>query len=110
MSSTPSDRIPVAFRAQPWEEIAVGARAKTIDRGAARYRLLELTPPFTETGWCVRGHRGLVLEGAVEISVHDGSAVLDAGDGIYLEAGEPFAHRARAISPRALLFLVEDPV
>jgi hypothetical protein len=104
-----SDRVPIAFNAQPWEDIASGARGKVINRDTACYRLLELTPQFAEEGWCIRGHRGLVLEGSVEISLCDGAAALHAGDGIYLEPGESFAHRARALSPRALLFLVEDP-
>jgi hypothetical protein len=97
-----------AFHGVPWAPAGEGARTKVVQRGDVRIRLLELTPRFVEHGFCTRGHIGYVLEGEVELSFADGSLALRAGDAVFLRAGDEHGHRARAVTPRVLLFLVED--
>jgi hypothetical protein len=97
-----------AFEALPWVDVAPGARSKTAEHGPVRLRLLELTSAFAEDGWCVRGHAGLVLEGAIEITLRSRTFEAWKGEGIFLPPGEAGAHRARALTERAVLFLVEE--
>ncbi len=97
-----------AFEALPWVDVAPGARAKIALHGAVRLRLLELTPRFVEEQWCVRGHAGVVLEGAIEIALRSRTFEAHARDGLFLPAGDGGAHRARALTDRVLLFLVEE--
>ena len=103
-----SDSRRISFRGVRWTRLGPGARAKVVHRGSTQLRLLELTPTFVEEGWCVRGHRGLVLEGSLELQLRTHATILRTGDGLVLESRRRDAHRARALTPRVLLFLVED--
>jgi hypothetical protein len=97
-----------AFYGVPWAPVREGARTRIVQRGNVRIRLLELTPLFVEDGFCTRGHIGYVLEGELELTFADGPLALRAGDAMFLRPGEDHAHRARAVTPRVLLFLVEE--
>ena len=96
----------VPFGTLPWEPVVEGARQKTTVRGNKRIRLLELTDSFVEHDWCVKQHAGSVLEGDLEIMFETHVERLGPGDGLLIESDEK--HKARALTTRALLLLVEE--
>jgi hypothetical protein len=98
----------LAFSALEWTTTASGARQKVFDRGGKRLRLLEFSREFVEAEWCRKGHVGVVLQGALELDFNRRIERFDAGDGLFVSAGEASKHKARAISERVTLFLVED--
>lgn len=92
----------------PWNTVTDGARQKVVVSGQTRVRLLELTDAFVEQEWCTRAHVGYVVEGDLELTFQTGSMNLGIGDAFVLREGESDRHRAKALGPRVVLFLVED--
>jgi hypothetical protein len=66
------------------------------------------TLEFVEPPWCERGHMGLVLEGELEIDFKGAIVGYPEGAGIAIPVGPGHGHKARSVTPRVLLFLVED--
>lgn len=98
----------VVFDSLAWQEAMPGARFKVFGDGQKQLRLLELTSEFVEPDWCEKGHTGFVLRGELEIDF-DGKIVrYGEGTGIFIPQGTPTRHKARSITPTALLFLAED--
>ncbi len=98
----------VDFESMPWQDAAPGARFKAIRQGRRMLRILELTPEFVELDWCRKGHSGIVLEGELKIEFQGALARYPSGSGISIAAGPGAAHKARAVTARVRLFLVED--
>jgi quercetin dioxygenase-like cupin family protein len=98
----------VPFSALPWQSMAVGAQHKVAERGGKRVRLVELTDSFIEPDWCSKAHVGYVLEGAVEVGFEARVERFAQGDGFLIQAGSDDKHKAKALTPRALLLIVED--
>ena len=98
----------VIFDALAWQAALPGARFKAHRRGQKQLRLLELTADFVEPHWCEKSHFGLVLSGELEIDFRGRIERYPTGSGILIAGGQESAHKARAITPSALLFLVED--
>lgn len=98
----------VNFNSLPWESPAPGAKFKVFKQGNRRLRLLELTGEFVEKEWCEKGHTGIVLEGQLEVAFADKTVRFEKGEGIFIPAGEPSKHKARAVTRFVTLFLVED--
>ncbi len=99
----------VAFAEADWEPAFDGtARIKRVLRGGKSFRLLEMTPASRHPEWCEAGHAGLVVEGEIEIEFKSGPVRFAAGDALMIPGGAADRHRPRALSDRALLFLVED--
>jgi hypothetical protein len=97
----------VAFETIQWQIMAPGARHKMVERDGKRMRLLELTDSFIENDWCLKGHVGYLIEGELEFTFESWTARLKPGDGFLIRA-KVDKHRARTISPLALLLAVED--
>jgi hypothetical protein len=91
-----------------WEHPLPGCRFKSIVKGNRQVRLLEFTNDFIEPDWCRKGHAGIVLEGDLEIDFQGRIEQFPQGSALLIPAGDVGAHKARALSERALLFLVED--
>jgi len=102
------DSTRIDFAAVPWEEPAPGMRHRCVIRGSQRLRLLEIAPEFVEADWCRKAHVGYVLEGELELAFPGGTARLAAGDGLFVLGGEAERHKARALTPRVRLVLVEE--
>ena len=98
----------VDFAELEWVSAAPGARFKAIDRDGSRMRLLEFTPEFVEHDWCRKGHVGIVLEGRLEIDFSGRVERFEPGHALFIPGGEAGQHKARALSERVLLFVVED--
>ena len=98
----------VAFGSMPWDRPAAGVRQKIYERDGRRLRLAEFTQEFIEPDWCVNGHLGYVLEGRIEIDFNGNVVLLEAGDGLFIPAGEEHKHKARILTGRARVILVEE--
>lgn len=96
----------IAFDALPWEELSPGLRQKR----APGARWIEHRPEHVETEWCEKAHRGVLLEGALELEWRDGSRTrLGPGDALRIPAGPSHAHRGH-VDPdgHTLIYLVDD--
>ena len=98
----------VAFGSMPWDQAAPGVRHKVYEQDGRRLRLAEFTEEFVEAEWCVNGHIGYVLEGRIEIDFNGNLVLLEAGDGLFIPAGEEHKHKARILTDRARVILVEE--
>jgi hypothetical protein len=98
----------LVFSGLEWDAIAPGARHKMFERDGKRVRLLEFSHDFVEVEWCRKGHVGVVLKGILELDFDDRSERFNPGDGLFISAGEAGKHKARSISERVTLFLVDD--
>ena len=94
-------------RRPPWQPMAAGARHKVIERGGRRLRLVEIADTFVETDWCTRAHAGRVVEGTLELTFDGRVEHVAAGEGFVIPGGFG-GHKARALPPRTVLFIVED--
>ena len=98
----------VDFDDREWISIAPGARHKTVACCGKLLRIVEFTPDFHETDWCLKGHIGYVLEGALEIDFDGRPIQYQTGNGIFIVAGNESRHKARGLTDVVRLFLVDD--
>jgi quercetin dioxygenase-like cupin family protein len=98
----------IIFDALDWQAPLPGFRSKAVITGQKQMRLVEFTSAFVEPQWCHRGHWGLVLQGALEIDFNGQIVRYPQGAGIAIPTGPAHGHKARAVTPRVLLFLIED--
>lgn len=101
----------VDFCARDWEGEAPGIRAITVQAAGSRWAVVEYGPDAARAEWCTDGHRGYVLEGAIEYEFDDGAPKLQLrqGQGFVLAAGT--GHRGRNPTGAATrLFLIDDPL
>ncbi|HEX8733981.1 MAG TPA: cupin domain-containing protein [Pyrinomonadaceae bacterium] len=96
----------IDFAALEWETSASGLRSKTLERDGKRVRLLEHSRAVREEDWCEKPHVGYVVEGELEINFSGKTEAFRAGEGIFIAAGEK--HKARSLTEKTLLFLVEE--
>ena len=101
----------VAFADHDWEPALGGsARLKRAARGGKVFRLLELTPASNHPDWCETGHLGMIVEGELEIEFEAKTVRFSAGDALMIPDGAASRHRPRALTERAVMFLIEDDV
>ena len=98
----------VAFASQEWERPAPGVRTKVHRGPGVQLRLVEFSAGFVEADWCVRGHVGYVLNGRMEVDFDGTLEVFEAGDGLFIPAGEAHKHKARILTDTVVLILVES--
>lgn len=98
----------VDFDKMEWIPGLNGLRFKLHRAGGKQVRLLELTKEFVEPGWCEKGHAGTVLAGDMEIDFRGRIIKYQQGDVLFIPPGAESSHKARALSDRVLLLLVED--
>ena len=98
----------IDFKDVPWDAPAVGVRCRVHEQSGRKLRLAEFTREFEERQWCTKGHIGYVLEGQIEIDFDDGVIALAEGDGLFIPPGEPHKHKARVLTDRVRVILVED--
>jgi quercetin dioxygenase-like cupin family protein len=101
------NRYRIDFRSRPWQESASGLRTKSHAEGDAQIRLVEFAKGFVESDWCQRGHIGYVLDGRLEVSFSGKPVVFEAGDGVFIPAGDEHKHKARVLTNTVTLILVE---
>jgi quercetin dioxygenase-like cupin family protein len=98
----------ILFDEIEWQSPQPGARFKVYRDRARQVRLLELTPEFVETEWCKKEHAGFVVEGELEIDFSGHVVHFPQGSALLIPSGATHAHKARAVTSKALLFLVEE--
>lgn len=101
------ERYKVDFGSMPWEQPAAGVRFKACEQDGRRLRLVEFTRDFVEPDWCTKGHVGYVLDGELAVDFHGQVVTFRAGDGLFIPPGEEHGHKAKVLSDRARVFLVE---
>ncbi|HEY1366757.1 MAG TPA: cupin domain-containing protein [Gaiellaceae bacterium] len=100
----------VDFGAVEWEDEGPGIRAQATRAAGSRWALVEYGPGASREEWCTDGHRGYVVEGAIEYEFDDGSGPLGfrQGQGFVLSAGTGHRGRNPTDAPTRL-FLIDDP-
>jgi quercetin dioxygenase-like cupin family protein len=98
----------ILFDEMEWQSPQAGARFKVFRAGSRQVRLLEFSREFVESQWCEKGHVGLVVAGELEIDFSGQVVRFPQGSALFIPAGAPHAHKARAVTPLVRLFLVED--
>lgn len=83
-------------------------RCKAVQEGAKHLRLVEFSHKFVEAHWCEKGHVGYVLAGELEVDFAGQLTRFPEGSALVIPAGPDHAHKARAVTPTVLLFLVEE--
>ena len=98
----------INFDGIEWESGGKGARHKVFRQGDKQIRLVELTKDFVEPEWCVKDHSGYVIEGKLEIDFKGEKIQFATGDGISIPADRRNAHKARSLTAKVKLILVEE--
>jgi len=98
----------VDFKSMPWQTPAAGVRFKSYEQDDRRLRFAEFGREFIEPDWCTKGHIGYVLEGRVEIDFDGETVVFEAGDGLFIPAGQEHKHKGKVLTDAVKLLLVED--
>jgi quercetin dioxygenase-like cupin family protein len=99
----------VPFPTVDWHDDVPGIRGRAEVLDGARWGVVEYEPGAWREEWCEDGHRGYVLEGAIEYDFEDGSGplALSRGQGFVLAAGT--GHRGRNPTGTVTrLFLIDD--
>lgn len=94
-----------------WQDDVPGIRDRPIAVTGSRWAIVEYAPGASRSEWCEDGHRGFVVDGAIEYEFDDGRERLTArtGDAFLLPTG--IAHRGRNVAEGATtMFLIDDPV
>ena len=94
--------------AVPWKENQPGVRHKSVVVGGRKLRLVEFSGDYVEPEWCLAGHMGYVLEGEMEIVFDELTTRITVGDAVHIPGGEGSRHKARALTPRVRIVMVED--
>jgi hypothetical protein len=103
----------VPFGEMEWTDDAPGIRARETDVEGTRWAVVEYGEGVSREEWCEEGHRGYVIEGAIDYEFDNGREPLRAAE------GEAFllppaslgdgAHRGRNVaSGPTRLFLIDD--
>lgn len=98
----------ILFDEIEWQSPQPGARCKVFREGTRQVRLLELTSEFVEAEWCEKEHAGFVVEGELEIDFSGRVVRFPQGSALLIPSGATHAHKARAVTSRVLIFLVEE--
>ena len=99
----------IDLAALPWQDDAPGIRAKESHADGSRWAIVEYGEGAAREEWCTDGHRGFVLDGAIEYEFDDGQEPLSlrAGQAFVLAAGR--GHRGRNTAGGATrLFLIDS--
>ena len=98
----------IMFDSLEWQSPIHGARFKAFRNGNKQLRLVEFTSEFVEPDWCEKGHIGFVIQGELEIDFHGSIVRYPEGSGIFIPSGAASGHKGRSVTPKVLLFLVEN--
>ena len=97
----------VEFCDIPWHSPVENIYDKSHQVNDKRLRLVEYARNMAPH-WCSKGHVGYMLAGRMEIETDNETVVYNAGDGVYLPAGEQHRHKARILTDVVRVFFVEE--
>ena len=101
-----SDQRKIEFKDLHWQSHAPGTRFKAYQQAGKQVRLVEFGKDYIAFDWCVKGHIGWVIDGEIEIDFNGEIVRFHAGNGLFIQPGNP--HKVKARSDVATLFLVEE--
>jgi quercetin dioxygenase-like cupin family protein len=91
-----------------WTPDVAGIRAREIQIEGHRWAIVEYAPGAKRHEWCLDGHAGFVLSGAVEYEFEDGGPSLTVGEGDAFALSTGRAHRGTNRAPDGTrLFLID---
>lgn len=102
-----SEQYIIKFESIPWEVPAEGIRFKAYEQEGKKLRLAEFTKEFFEADWCTKGHIGYILDGQMEVDFNGKVIMFGSGDGLFIPAGEKHKHKARVLTDKLRIILVE---
>jgi hypothetical protein len=99
----------IDFGKLSWRKKSPGAPEKRYTRNGRVLRLVRYTDQFNDKGWCAKGHIGMVLSGRIVIEFGNEKVEYNAGDAIFIGAGDHDKHKA-VIAPgeEATVLLFEE--
>jgi hypothetical protein len=100
----------IDFGSLSWVPDVPGIRARQTQVQGRRWAIVEYAAGAHRDDWCLDGHAGFVLTGAIEYEFQDGCSPLSAreGDAFLLVTGRAHRGTNRAHGPTRL-FLIDDP-
>ncbi|MGI9436817.1 MAG: cupin domain-containing protein [Geminicoccaceae bacterium] len=100
----------IDFAKLSWRKKSLGAPEKRYAKNGQVLRLVRYTDEFSEAEWCAKGHVGMVLSGRMVIEFGNEKVEYNAGDALFINAGDRDKHKA-VIAPgeEATVLLFEDP-
>jgi quercetin dioxygenase-like cupin family protein len=98
---------PVDLAGQSLDPEAPGIASRALDVNGVRWALVEYEPGVLREEWCLEGHSGLVLAGEVTYEFEGGGEPMTVREGAAFTLADGEAHRGRAGSEGARLFLID---
>lgn len=93
-----------------WTQDVPGIRAREAHIEGRRWAIVEYAPTAKREEWCLDGHAGFVISGAIEYEFEDGGTPLTVGEGDAFALSTGRAHRGTNRSEEATrLFVIDDP-
>jgi quercetin dioxygenase-like cupin family protein len=106
---TMSEPRALRFGDMAWEDDVPGIRDRAATVDGARWAVVEYAAGAAREEWCEDGHRGLVLDGAIEYEFDDGREKLVARSGQAFLLPSGIAHRGRNLADGPTqMFLIDD--
>jgi quercetin dioxygenase-like cupin family protein len=100
----------VRFADISWSDDVPGIRVRETLIDGRRWAIVEYAPGARREEWCVDGHGGFVLSGAIEYEFSDGGPSLSLGEGDAFALSTGRQHRgANRSSGPTRLFVIDDP-
>lgn len=98
------------FESIEWQSLAPGFREKKLLLGNKLLRLLELSDDLQHGEWCLKGHTGFVVAGALTINIDGEHHKLNKNDVFCVETDQPEQRHIPIVEEgeSVLLLLVED--
>jgi hypothetical protein len=98
----------IDFDLMEWKSPADGVRFKAFELNGRKLRLVEFFKEFIEPDWCTKGHIGYILEGQMEIDFNGNKEIFGPGDGVFILTGKENKHKARVLTDKVKVILVEE--
>jgi quercetin dioxygenase-like cupin family protein len=98
----------IIFDQIEWQSPQTGMLHKVFQDGSKKIRLVEFSREFIEARWCEKAHAGFVLSGDLDIDFSGHVVRFPEGSALLIPPGAAHAHKARAVTPRVRLLLVEE--
>lgn len=98
----------IDFELLEWKSPLAGVRFKAFEQKGRKLRLVEFFKDFIEPDWCTKGHIGYILEGQMEIDFDGTKEIFGPGDGVFIPTGEEHKHKARVLTDKVKVILVEE--
>lgn len=83
----------IIFDKIAWQETAKGTRQKVYSEGNSQLRILQFNEHYVEDDWCLKAHKGFVLNGEMNVDFDGVTEHYKKGDGLWINPGEASKHK-----------------